>query len=88
MLAALEHQKAVQTQKQQCLERELVQQRQRHARMQEAVDNVTRDRDDVQKEVQTLSTQLQQALNQIGDLTVQLARQPRTPMVQPQMMHP
>ena len=70
MLAALEHQKAVQTQKQQCLERELVQQCQRHARMQEVVDNVTRDRDDVQKEVQTLSTQLQQALNQIGDLTV------------------
>ena len=88
MLVALEHQKADQTQKQQFLEQELVRQRQRHATMQESVDNVTRDRDDVRKEVQTLSTQLQQALNQIGDLTVQLARQPRPQMVQPQMSQP
>ena len=57
MLVALEHQKVDQTQKQQFLEQELVRQRQRHATMQESVDNITRDRDDVRKEVQTLSTQ-------------------------------
>ena len=52
------------------------------------MDTITRDRDDVKKEVQTLSTQLQQALNQIGDLTVQLAQQPRPQFVQPQVTHP
>ena len=52
--------------------------------MQESVDSIMRDRDEVRHRVQTLSQQLNQALKQIGELTVQVNQpQPQTPISQP-----
>ena len=55
MLTALEHQKAVQTQQTQRLEQEIVRQRQERVQMVESMSSVTRDRNEVRQEVQTLS---------------------------------
>ena len=55
MLATLEHQKAMQTQQQELLEKEIVRQQRERARLEGIIRSVTRDRDDVKNEVQTLS---------------------------------
>ena len=69
MLAVLEHQKAMQTQQQELLEKEIVRQREEPAKLEGILGSVRRDRDEVKTEVQTLSEQLNQALKQIRDLT-------------------
>ena len=69
MLAALEHHRAMQTQQQELLEKEIVRQREERAKLEGILGSVRRDRDEVKIEVQTLSEQLNQALKQIGDLT-------------------
>ena len=74
MLAALEHQKAMQTQQQELLEKEIVRQREERAKLEGILGSVRRDCDEVKIEVQTLSEQLNQALKQIGELTDQLGQ--------------
>ena len=88
MLIALEHQKPVPTKQQAHLEKELLLQKDEQERIEGLLGSVTRDCDDMRKEVQTLSEQLTQALKQIGDLIVELGQTPHmiqqsTPVSQP-----
>ena len=77
MLAALDHQKAMQTQQEKLLEKEIVRQREEWAKLEGILGSVRRDHHDVKTEVQTLSEQLKQALKQVGDLTDQLGQTQR-----------
>ena len=74
MLAPLEHQKAAQTQQEVRQEQELVRQHEEIVRVEGLLGSVRRDRDDVRKEVQTLSEQLTQTLQRIGELTTDLGQ--------------
>ena len=72
MLAALDHQNAIQTQQQARLEQEIVWQSDEQERIEGLLGSVTRDGDNMRKEIQTLSEQLTQTLKQVGELTTEL----------------
>ena len=87
ILSALEEQKAAYAQQNLFIERDQTGHEAKLASFEQALESVRRDRDSMRTEVQTLSTQLTEALNQVENLTFELGQTrrliPRVPSPNP-----
>ena len=74
MQSALEEQKAAYAQQKLFIECDQTGHDAKLASFEQAIEGVRRDRDSMRTEVQTLSTQLTEALQQVGNLTFELGQ--------------